>query len=99
MINNFKFVGDNRKVLWQTYVGRKRNLSTYRSKKDIKRKKHKVINQRNTAFNQNFTKIEAASSESDDINILDSDLSSSSDFEDLNVSAHGEGGSTNILTN
>ena len=64
-------------MLRQTFIGRKRKLSTYRSRKDIKRKKHKVINQRNTAYCQNYTKIAAVSSDSEDVNIIDSDISSS----------------------
>ena len=78
------FAEVNRKVLRQTFIGRKRKLSNYRSRKDIKRKKHRVINQRNTAYRQNYTKIRAASSGSEDVNITDSDVSSSK-FEDLNI--------------
>ena len=86
-------------MLRQTFLGRKRKLSTYRSRKDIQKKKHKVINQRNTAFNQNYTKLKAASSDSEDVNILDSDSSSTSDLEDLDFSDANLGSSTNILTN
>ena len=83
-IKYFSFAEDNRKVLRQTFIGRKRKLSNYRSRKDIKRKKHRVINQCNTAYRQNYTKIRAASSGSEDVNIIDSDVSSS-EFENLNI--------------
>ena len=66
------------------FIGRKRKLSNYRSRKDIERKKHRVINQRNTAYRQNYMKITAVSSGSEDVNIIDSDVSSSN-FEDLNI--------------
>ena len=71
-------------MLRQTFIGRKRKLSNYRSRKDIERKKHRVINQCNTAYHQNYTKITAVSSGSEDVNIIDSDVSIS-DFEDLNI--------------
>ena len=80
-------------------MGRKRKLSTYRSRKDVQKKKHKVINQRNTAFNQNYTKLKAASSDSEDVNILDSNSSSNSELDDLNFSDTNLGLPTNILTN
>ena len=50
-------IAGSRKVLFKTSVGRKRKLSTYRSRNDIYLKKHKVINQKNSAFDQNYTKI------------------------------------------
>ena len=46
-----------KKVLYQTSVGRKRKLSTYRSRNDIYIKKHKVISQKNSGFEQNYTKL------------------------------------------
>ena len=50
-------IAGSRKVLFQTLVGRKRKLSTYHSRNDIYLKKHKAINQKNSAFDQNYTKI------------------------------------------
>ena len=85
-MNYISFAEDNRKVLRQTSIGRKRKLSNYGSRKDRSiKKKHRVINQHNTAYRQNYKKIRAASSGSEDVNITDSDVSSS-EFEDLNIS-------------
>ena len=73
-------------------VGRKIKLSTYRSKKDIYRKKHQVFSQRSTGFNQNFIQLENCSNEENvdslksdsDIEEADYELSSDSDgFEHL----------------
>ena len=86
-------------MLRQTFIGRKRKLSTYTSRKDIKRKKHKVINQRNTAYHQNYTKIAAVSSDSEDVNIIDSDISSSN-LDDLDFTDEiGEDGMDIITDN
>ena len=50
-------IAGTRKVLVQTSVGCKRKLSNYRSRNDIYLKKHKVINQKNSGFDKNYTKI------------------------------------------
>ena len=70
------FTGHKTKVLQQTSIGRKRQLSNYRSKNDIFKKKHRIINQRNIGFNQNYVKIEYNSSDDEYVNIVDSDKSS-----------------------
>ena len=50
-------ISGTKKVLYQTSVGRKTKLSTYRSRNDIYIKKHKVISQKNSGFEQNYTKL------------------------------------------
>ena len=74
-------IAGTRKVLVQTSVGHKRKLSTYRSRNDIYLKKHKVINQKNSGFNQNYTKITMAL-EGKEVDILG--VSSDSEEETVN---------------
>ena len=74
-------IAGTRKVLVQTSVGCKRKLSNYRSRNDIYLKKHKVINQKNTGFNQNYTKITMAL-EGKEVDILG--VSSDSEEETVN---------------
>ena len=89
------FTGHNTKVLRQTSIGRKRKLSNYRSKNDIFKKKHRIINQRNIGFNQNYVKIEYNSSDDEDINITDSDQSSIHSDE-LNYCDDSDDGEMNV---
>ena len=82
--------GNGRKVLFQTSVGRKRKLSTYRSKRDIYVKKHKVISQRNTGFNQNFLKI-SKSETNDYIDVVNTDSDYSEETESFDLSLDSDG--------
>ena len=82
--------GNGRKVLFQTSVGRKRKLSTYRSKRDIYVKKHKVISQRNMGFNQNFVKI-SKSETNDDIDVVNTDSDYSEETESFDLSFDSDG--------
>ena len=83
-LSNYFFTGKGRKVLFETSIGRKRKLSTYRSKKDIYNKKHKVINQKNTGFAQNFQKIKKTKQD-EYVNVLDSDLENSDETDSFEL--------------
>ena len=92
------FFPDSRRVLFQTSVGRKRKLSIYRSKNVIYLKKHKVIMQKNSAFDQNYTKLimETGDEELDVMGLgestaeepLDSDSTDSDGFDHLPGQQH-----------